>query len=289
MGLYSLRYPGFRVKALTLSYDDGQTHDIRVVDILNRYGIKGTFNLNGGRFDGKASRPKRADGSEYYLDAQQAKELYLPYGHEVACHTVTHPMPGQLADGGAVWEFAHDRETLEELTGTIVRGMAYPYGTPDERMVESARQCGLAYGRVTERTLGFSLPQDWLRWRPTCHHSEPKLETLCQRFLAANRPWQLQLFYLWGHSYEFADNDNWELLENFCKTMGGHEDIWYATNMEIYNYVNAARQLQTSMDGSRLYNPTATTIYLRTGGEDVVLRAGEENVIVPPGQTIKID
>ena len=71
--------------------------------------------------------------------------------------------------------------------------------------------------------------------------------------------------------------------------MGGHEDIWYATNMEIYNYVNAARQLQTSMDGSRLYNPTATTIYLRTGGEDVVLRAGEENIIVPPGQTIKID
>ena len=289
MALYTLRYPGFRTKALTLSYDDGRTEDIRVVDILNRYGIKGTFNLNGGRYDGKASRPKHEDGSEFYLDAQQVKELYLPSGHEIAAHTVTHPMPDQLPDGGAVWEFVHDRETLEELTGTIVRGMAYPYGVPDERMVESARQCGLAYGRLAVSTRGFALPQDWLRWKPTCHHLDPNLETLCQRFLNSERPWQMQLFYLWGHSYEFTDANNWELLENFCQTMGGREDIWYATNMEICEYMAAVRQLQTSMDGSRLYNPTATTLYLRTGGEDVVLRGGEENVILPPGESVKID
>lgn len=289
MARYELRYPGFRTKALTLSYDDGRTEDIRVVEILNRYGIKGTFNLNGGRFNGMASRPKHEDGSEFYLDAQQMKELYLPSGHEVAAHTATHPEPTQLADGGAVWEFMHDREVLEQLTGTMVRGMAYPYGTPDDRMVDSARLCGLAYGRVTERTLGFALPQDWLRWRPTCHHLDPNLETLCQRFLKSDRSWQLQLFYLWGHSYEFTDRDNWELLENFCKTMGGREDIWYATNIEIYDYVTAARQLQTSMDGSRLYNPTATTLYLRTGGEDVTLRTGREDVTLAPGQTMEID
>ncbi len=286
---YQLRYPGFRTKALTLSYDDGRTEDIHVVDILNRYGIKGTFNLNSGRFSGLASRPKHEDGSEFYLDAQQMKELYIPAGHEVACHTVTHPTPGQLPEGGEVWEFLHDREELERLTGTFVRGMAYPYGTPDERMVDSARLCGLAYGRVVGSTYSFALPQDWLRWRPTCHHKDAKLESLCQRFLDSDRPWQLQLFYLWGHSYEFTNDDNWEVLEKFCQTMGGRDDIWYATNMEICEYVTAARQLRVSTDGSRLYNPTATTLYLRTGGEDVVLRAGEENVIVPPGKSMKID
>ena len=288
MARYELRYPGFRTKALTLSYDDGPTEDIRVVDILNRYGIKGTFNLNGGRYDGKASRPKKADGSEFYLDAQQVKELYIPSGHEVAAHTATHPMPDQLADGGAVWEFAHDRETLEELTGTIVRGMAYPYGPPDERMAESARQCGLAYGRVGGGTHGFALPTDWMRWKPTCRHADPELEALCQRFLRANRPWQLLLFSMWGHSYEFTDANNWEVLENFCRTMGGWEDIWYATNIEICDYMAAVRQLRTSMDGSRLYNPTATTLYLRTGGEDVTLQTQREDIALAPGQTLEI-
>lgn len=278
MTRFELRYPGFCSKALTLSYDDGRTEDIRVVEILNRYGIKGTFNLNGGRFNGMASRPKHEDGSEFYLDSQQMKELYLPSGHEVAAHTVTHAFPGQLAEGREVWEFMHDREVLEQLTGTMVRGMAYPYGTPDERMVDSARLCGLAYGRVVGSTYSFALPQDWLRWRPTCHHADAKLETLCQRFLTCNRPWQLQLFYLWGHSYEFTDADNWEVLENFCRTMGGRDDIWYATNIEICDYVTALRQLRTSMDGSMLHNPTAVTLYLRAAGENVTLAPGQSEV-----------
>ena len=288
MARYELRYPGFCTKALTLSYDDGRTEDIRMVEILNRYGIKGTFNLNSGRFNGEASTPKGEDGAELYLKAQQVKELYIASGHEVAAHTVTHPLPEQLPDGGAAWELVHDREELERLTGTLVRGLAYPYALPDDRMVDSARLCGLVYGRLAVSSRSFALPQDWLRWKPTCHHTDPNLESLCQRFLDLDQPWQLRLFSVWGHSYEFTYADNWDVLENFCRTMGGREDIWYATNIEICDYMMAARQLRTSMDGSRLYNPTATTLYLRTGGEDVTLRTGREDVTLAPGQTLEI-
>lgn len=35
-------------KAVTFSYDDGVTQDRRLVEMMNTYGVKGTFNLNSG-------------------------------------------------------------------------------------------------------------------------------------------------------------------------------------------------------------------------------------------------
>lgn len=36
-------------KAVTFSYDDGVTQDIRLIEMLNRYNLKCTFNLNSER------------------------------------------------------------------------------------------------------------------------------------------------------------------------------------------------------------------------------------------------
>lgn len=43
-----IMFPDGKKKALTLSYDDGVEQDRRLVEILNRYGIKATFNINSG-------------------------------------------------------------------------------------------------------------------------------------------------------------------------------------------------------------------------------------------------
>ena len=91
--------------------------------------------------------------------------------------------------------------------------------------------------------------------------------------LHEDRPWdpRPKLFYLWGHSYEFSDDDNWELIEEFCARMADNPDIWYATNGEIYAYTEAARQIVSSVDGQMLYNPTARTLYLEISGEKKLL------------------
>ena len=47
MGIF-MRFPGGKKKALTLSYDDGVEQDIRLIDIMKKNGLKGTFNLNSG-------------------------------------------------------------------------------------------------------------------------------------------------------------------------------------------------------------------------------------------------
>ena len=87
------------------------------------------------------------------------------------------------------------------------------------------------------------------------------------------------MFYLWGHSYEFEDANNWGLIEDFCKTVGNREDIWYATNIEIYDYVKAFDSLAFSVDGTKVYNPSATDVYLRVGGTTCVAYAGKTTKI----------
>ena len=39
-------FPGKKRKVLTLSYDDGVEQDIRLVEIMKKHGLKGTFNIN---------------------------------------------------------------------------------------------------------------------------------------------------------------------------------------------------------------------------------------------------
>lgn len=276
MNRFFIRWPGFLKKALTLSYDDGVVQDARLAAIMDAHGIKGTFNINGHDF----TENRAPIFKHERLSRSQALVLYNTPEHEVALHSYTHPFLSQMPAGNAAYEVMKDREALEEMFGTIVRGMAYPMGAYNDDLVTTLRQCGVVYSRTIQPTFAFNLPTDWLRWHPTCHHKHKDMPALCNRFLEqqiAYRP--AQLFYLWGHSYEFDDNNNWNLIEEFCAKMGGRDDIWYATNMEIYEYLTAARSIVASADGRRLYNPTAQVLYLETEQGNVTLLPGETKQI----------
>ena len=266
---YFIRYPGFRSKAVTLSYDDGPVQDIRLMEIMDRNGVKGTFNLNGGNYIGKPFPHHHR-----HLDREEAIRVYGGSGHEVACHSLTHPFLNTLPLGMAAYELIEERAVLEDMFGTFVRGMAYPMGTFTDDTVEAVRQSGIVYARATKPTHAFEIPSDWLRLVPTCRHKDPMLMQLCDEFLELETPWTSKLFYLWGHSYEFDDDDNWQLIEKALARLGGHNEIWYATNIEIYDYLAAARQMVTSADGLKIYNPTATTLYLEKDGSKRTLNPG---------------
>ena len=249
MNRYFIRYPGFRKKALTLSYDDGVVQDARLIQILDRHGIKATFNLNGCNY---AAQPPRQERPA--LTRAEALALYGNSGHEVAVHGYAHPFLELLPRGSAAWEIARDT-------------------------VETARLCGIAYARTTRVTHGFALPKDWLRLEATCRHKDPALPDLCRRFLEEDVRWVPKLFFLWGHSYEFDEQDNWDVIETFCDVMGNHPEIWYATNGEIHDYLEAARQIRSTVNGSRIFNPTATPLCLEVCGE---------NLLLPPGGTLSL-
>ncbi len=252
-----MRFPEGRGKALTFSYDDGVIEDIRLIEILNRHGMKGTFNLNSGLY-----KPEDEESDNRRLTKAQATELYRNGGHEVACHAYIHPSLATLPLGRIAYEVIKDRELLEEQFGTVVRGMAYPNGSVSDEVVEVLRSCGIVYSRTVEATEKFRLPQNWLRLPATCHHNNPRLMELAHDFVEAPVKNEPLMFYLWGHSYEFDDRDNWNVIEEFTDFMSGREnEIWYATNMEIYEYIHDYEQLIWSAEGSLVRNPTARTLY----------------------------
>ncbi|MCR5263963.1 MAG: polysaccharide deacetylase, partial [Clostridiales bacterium] len=78
-----------------------------------------------------------------------------------------------------------------------------------------------------------------------------------------------------GHSYEFNNNDNWDVIERFCDKMGGRDDIWYATNGMIYDYVKAYEALDATLDGSVIKNPTSIDVYFESDGVKYAVKAGE--------------
>ena len=80
----------------------------------------------------------------------------------------------------------------------------------------------------------------------------------------------MPLMYVWGHSYEFDRDDTWGVIEEFCKYMQGCDDVWYCTNLEICDYVNALRRLEYSVDGKKVWNPSAQTIWMKD--EDTLLQ-----------------
>lgn len=254
-------YPGGRHKALTLSYDDGQVYDRRLVEILNRAGIKATFHLNSGNLD-----------REEFVTRAELPTLYK--GHEIACHGVTHRHPLQMTRNEWAAEIWQDRLALEEAGGCIVQGMSYAFGEYDTSIVESLRAFGIRYSRTVESTGRFTLPQDFLRWKPTCHHNDRLMERT-EAFLNTPGYEKMPLFYLWGHSFEFERENTWDRIEAFAWRIGGNPDIWYATNGEVCEYLTAMRNLRCSADGKRLYNPSARTVWFHCGTETGSIAPGE--------------
>ncbi|MBR7163361.1 MAG: polysaccharide deacetylase family protein [Clostridia bacterium] len=260
-------------KVLTLSYDDGVVQDIRLIEIMNKYGLKGTFNINSGKY-----LPEDAVRDRFYgrMKLSEAKELYINSGHEVAIHALTHPFLEQLDSCEIIYEITEDRKNIENQYGVIAKGMAYPFGTYNDRVVDILEKCQIAYARTTKATYQFGFPENWLLLHPTCHHDYENLEELIKNFVETTNRWgNAEMFYLWGHSYEFDKNDNWDVIEKFAEYAGGHDHIWYATNIEIYNYVKAYERLQTSFDKKIIHNPSSVDVWVEIKGEIYCVKSGD--------------
>ncbi len=274
-----LRYPGGKYKAVTLSYDDGCIEDLRFSDVVTNYGMKCTFNLNSKKLHGEI------------ITDEQIKEYFIDRGHEIAVHGAMHRAEGTLRPVEGIKEVLDCRLELEERFGKIIRGMAYPdigilyftNGANYDSIKNYLTELDIAYAR----TLGgdndsFNLPNDFHAWLPTAHHTNPEIFDMIEKFLnvryeensrlAAHSP---KLFYMWGHSYEFERNNNWELLDEICEKIGGRDDIWYATNIEIYDYVKAYESLVYSADGNTIYNPTLYKIWFTRDDKLYKISSGE--------------
>ena len=257
------RYPNGKHFAVTFSYDDGDKADRRLVDIFNNYGMKATFNLIPSRFDG-----------ETIVSSGELRSLYD--GHEIACHSYSHPHLARLPLTGQSREIALGRLSLERLSGRLVRGMATPYGEKNDDTLVAMKAAGMAYCRNAGVSGGLSVPADFLDWTPSCHHTGAPAVIEKFRNEWIHQPWQYGgLLFIWGHSFEFDRADNWELAEQICSSLAGIDDVWFATNIEIYDYITAQRALVISCDGDVIFNPSAVDVWVSQNGSPICIKGGE--------------
>ena len=234
-------FPGGKFKVLTLSYDDGKLEDKRLVDIFNKNGIRATFNVNSGLTD-------------------------MPIIHK--------PVRGMALPNGAG----------NKLITSIAADLGIKYirpATDQYAVVKSA----LEYANDCEGPIllgdenGFSMPTDYMNWIPTCHHNHNLVE-FGKRFMKLTKKQYLYMMYVWGHSFEFERNNNWEVMEEFCEMIGHRDDIWYATNIEIVDYNEAFDRLQIFADNEYIYNPSACSVWVAVNNVRVIE--------IPGGETIKL-
>lgn len=257
-------YPGGKKRILTFSYDDGPANDTRLVSLFNKYGVKGTFHLNGKKYLN-------------YTDAELEQVRTLYKGHEISAHTLNHGWLARMPMQSVVTEVYEDRKILEKLAGYPVTGMSYPSGSFNNDAITAMKACGIVYSRTTLSTMNFHLPEDFMRWHPSCHHRDAL--TLAQKFIdSIDSVWTHPLFYIWGHSFEFSTEESWEYIENVLRMLSGNEKIWYATNIEIYNYFMAQKSLVISADETIFRNPSAIDVWVERNKNEIIK--------VPAGQTI---
>ena len=282
-----LRFPGGKPKAFTMSYDDGVRQDIRLAEICCKYGVKCTFNLNSGLIHHEPGHRR--------LAACEIREHLQGKGHELAVHCFNHQAPGAARPIDTMQEVVKDRLGLEKEFGGIIRGMAYPDsgitkihpGTSYETIRQILQNLGIAYAR----SLGgdndrFLLPEDWYNLIPTAHHNNPQVLEFAEKFVAfdyeklysASR--YPRLFYLWGHSYEFDNNDNWDRIEAILQILAGREDTWYPTNIQLRDYVAAYESLIYSADGKTVYNPSLQEVWFDVDGTLYSIKPGETLTLV---------
>jgi peptidoglycan/xylan/chitin deacetylase (PgdA/CDA1 family) len=268
-------FPQGKSKALILSFDDGQVADKHLVKLMNEYGLVGTFHLNSNKLSTKD-----------YLTKEEVKILYK--GHEVSGHTANHPGLTSLSKIDVIYEVLEDRKELERLMGYPVRGMSYPFGNTNDFVVETITGLGIEYARTVGDTYNFSMPNDYLKWHPTIHlfgktnyipndtaNDKRELEQFYQLttdFLKAN---SLALFYTWGHSWEYEGPGNkWAEVEKFFKIISQNPEIYYTTQIDLVDYLNAFKNLKFSVDKTMVTNLSSIDVFIKINGKVFTVEAG---------------
>jgi peptidoglycan-N-acetylglucosamine deacetylase len=191
-------------------WDDGDVEDIRLTGILRRYGAKASFNLNIGKHRAKRHVAWVLEGREIWKLA--LPELCSVYnGFLVANHSLHHPWLTKIPKDDMRREIREGRDRLEQHFGYSVTGFAYPFGGYDVAVEAAVLEAGHVYGRTIENVDTVFPPASPAAFHPSRHHGAPDFWEVFERTKAQGKD---AVFYFWGHSYEFAAEDDWRAIED---------------------------------------------------------------------------
>ena len=234
-------------KFFALSFDDGLEQDRRIISLLKKYTLGGTFHLNSGLFGEKgyvgidkegvtkgfdvAELDSRAGDFPVYSKAfrlSENEDVQLYKEFEVASHTVTHADISAASDSELKNEIVKDVKALSELFGQEIRGFAYPYGRGADRSSNVLKEIGICYARTVAPTENFCFPADPMYLGLNAQVRDADVFSKLESFFAAQPDNDDLLFVLFTHGYELdyeTDDCSWEKFERICSLVSSREDI----------------------------------------------------------------
>ena len=228
-------YPYGKKKAFNITYDDGVLQDIRFVELLNKYQIKGTFNLNSALMENGFEWIHERGCVVKRITTQEAKSLYK--GHEVASHTLTHPYMENLAKEEILYELSQDKKKLEKLFDKAIQGFAIPFDYYSDLIENCVKECNFEYARISEESYSFIPQKDFYKWRATIFHCNDKLESFVKEFIETEE--ELALFQIVGHSYDLDVENKWDEMEDIFRIVSCQDDILPMTTIELIRYLKS--------------------------------------------------
>lgn len=216
-----------RRKIFLLSFDDGTVWDRRFVKLLNRYGIRGTFNLNSGLEDFVWTFEDRFPVRRQILS--EIGDLYD--GHEIASHSLHHHRLDQLSPPQLRREVEEDVARLKEVFALAEIGFGVPFTFCNDREVRIIKKL-VRYIRLSEFADSFALPEDEYHIPIHGLYNDPDIREKLAKFAQSDLP--VSLFVMAGHSYELEALDHWQYMEELLKLVKdyGFETM---TTMEFVN------------------------------------------------------
>ncbi len=229
-------------KYFTLSFDDGITQDLKIMEILKKYNVHCcTFNINTGLCGESWDWVGEISGNPNVKHQRfTKKELKsgIYDGFDVEVHTLHH-VSMMCYDDDAFnlrREVENDAYNIYKITGIKPLGMAWPGGDTeytDKTIEQVLKYTSIRFARGTTGTLSFDLPQYFMKWLPTTTILDSRAVELTKQFIEAPCSKDM-LLYLWGHGYEFDLVGSYDRLEEILKLITKEKDIVCVTNAEFY-------------------------------------------------------
>jgi len=230
---------------VTTSWDDGHKLDVRVAGLLKQYGIKGTFYV--------ASKNREFKEGEALTELELCT---LSRDFEIGAHTVTHRLLTQVPESDVEEEITESKKLLENILKKDIVSFCYPRGKYSKKIAKYVAGAGFSYARTVKRFHTNYMVKNKLL-APTSidtyDHYSDVLSVL--KFVHFNpftffkyfRKWDAiaiemfdrtrkhgGVFHLWGHSWQLEEHGDWNRLDKVLKHIGGHADVYYLENKDIY-------------------------------------------------------
>lgn len=237
-----LKRDGTPKKYFTMSFDDGTTQDLKIIEILKKYNCYAcSFNINTGLYGADWTESvsqmcgKPVDHIRF-TEEQVKSGIYD--GFDLQGHTRNHSLlenynnyPLQI-----IKEVEGNANDIKNINGYKPVGMAWPGSdtTYDDKTIEAVlKYTNIRFARCVATTGTFDLPTQFMKWKATSTFSNPELLSLAQKFIDAPCT-ENMLFYVWGHGFNLDVEDLYDEFEQLIKMITENKDIVCVSTGQFY-------------------------------------------------------